>query len=91
MIVLIGVVCGLGGAFLGALIVAWRLRGRLDLAFPEWSEIYFKGYDEGIKAASQIVEDCGFDDVTRPLADRWSTLIRGLYRNPPASITETQE
>ena len=49
-------------------------------SFQEWSEIYFDGYNSGIKNASDVLESFAFDEATRSAALRWSGLIRTLQR-----------
>ena len=49
-------------------------------SFQEWSEIYFDGYNSGIKSASDVLESFAFDKATRPAALRWSGLVLKLQQ-----------
>lgn len=82
----IGIMSTLVGTFLG-----WWLRSQKKMTFEEWEPPYWSGWSRAIKSASQLVEDFGHDDHSRPFAIRWAKHIRGLLESIPQSIRETQE
>ncbi len=88
--VLIGLVCVAAGLLLGYGI-GWWFRNRRKMTFEEWEEPYWSGWAAAIKIASNLVEECGFDDKSRPFATRFAKHIRGLNESIPRSIRETQK
>ncbi len=54
------------------------LSKKKSLSYCEWSQIYWNGYNSGVKGAADVLESFAFDEANRDAAYRWSGLIRQL-------------
>ena len=61
------------------LVAGAILFGKRELSFSAFKRIRDEGYNCGVDAAAQIVQEClSFDDSERKIAIRLATLIRKL-------------